>query len=129
MTVAKKLKENEIPALELSQLIIDSMQATKAHDIVQLDLRDIPEAPADFFIVCSGQSVTQVKAIANNLQKTLKEEHQTVPNHTEGQSTAQWILVDFFDVVVHIFHPETREFYEIEHLWGDAKKTSFPSSS
>ncbi len=129
MTVAKKLKENDIPASELSQLIIDSMQATKAHNIVQLDLRDIPEAPAEFFIVCSGQSVTQVKAIANNLQKLLKEEYQITPNHMEGQSTAQWILVDFFDVVVHIFHPETREFYEIEHLWGDAKTTAFPSSS
>ena len=125
MTLTKNVKQNELQSQQLCKLIIDSLQKTKGQKIVQLDLREIPEAPADYFIICNGQSDTQVKAIANNLLKTLKDDHGVFPNHVEGQSTSHWILVDFFDVVVHVFYPETRDFYDIENLWGDAEKKTF----
>ncbi|NBB89460.1 MAG: ribosome silencing factor [Bacteroidetes bacterium] len=125
MTETKNVKQNELQSQELCELIVDSIQQTKGEEIVQLDLRDIPEAPADFFVICSGKSDTQVKAITNNLLKQLKDEYGQFPNHVEGQSNSQWILVDFFDVVLHVFYPETRKFYDIENLWGDAKVTAF----
>jgi len=125
LTITKDAEQNEIQSQELCNLILDRIQETKGTNIVQLDLRDIPEAPADFFIICSGQSDTQVKAIANNVIKTLKDNYGIHPNHLEGQSVSKWVLVDFFDVVFHVFYPETREFYDIESLWGDAKKTTF----
>jgi ribosome-associated protein len=125
LTITKNVKQNELQSQQLCGLIINSIQETKGNEIVQLDLREIPEAPANYFIICNGQSTTQVKAIANNLLKTLKDDHGIFPNHVEGQSTSQWILIDFFDVVVHVFYPETREFYDIENLWGDAEKTNF----
>lgn len=125
MTETKNVKENELQSEQLCEVIIESIQDTKGQKILQLDLREISEAPADFFIICNGQSDTQVKAISNNLLKTLKKEYGVFPNHVEGQSNSQWILVDFFDVVVHVFYPETRAFYDIENLWGDAKVKSF----
>jgi ribosome-associated protein len=125
LTITKDAEQNEIQSQELCNLILDRIQETKGTNIVQLDLRDIPEAPADFFIICSGQSDMQVKAIANNVVKTLKDDYDILPNHLEGQSVSKWVLVDFFDVVFHVFYPETREFYDIESLWGDAKKTTF----
>ncbi len=125
MTETKNVKENELQSQQLCEVIINSIQETKGQKIVQLDLREIPEAPADFFIVCNGQSNTQVKAISNNLLKTLKTDYGIFPNHVEGQAASQWILVDFFDVVVHIFYPEARAFYDIENLWGDSKVKNF----
>lgn len=122
MTAAVKFNnENPISTQELKDLIISSIQDKKGKKIVELDLTDIPEAPTDYFIVCEGESYTQVKAISENIQKTLKEEHRILPNHMEGAQTGKWVLVDYFDVVVHVFHPETRSFYEIEELWSDAK--------
>jgi ribosome-associated protein len=125
LTETKNVKQNELQSEQLCEVIIESIQETKGKKILQLDLREIAEAPADFFIICNGQSDTQVKAISNNLLKTLKDDHGVFPNHVEGQSNSQWILVDFFDVVVHVFYPETRAFYDIENLWGDAKAKSF----
>lgn len=122
LTAAVKFNnENPISTQELKDLIISSIQDKKGKKIVELDLTDIPEAPTDYFIVCEGESYTQVKAISENIQKTLKEEHRILPNHMEGAQTGKWVLVDYFDVVVHVFHPETRSFYEIEELWSDAK--------
>lgn len=122
MTAAVKFNnENPISTQKLKDLIISSIQDKKGKKIVELDLTDIPEAPTDYFIVCEGESYTQVKAISENIQKTLKEEHRILPNHMEGAQTGKWVLVDYFDVVVHVFHPETRSFYEIEELWSDAK--------
>ena len=122
MTAAVKFdKEDPIRTEKLKDVIISSIQDKKGKKIVELDLTDIPEAPTDFFIVCEGESFTQVKAISENIQKTLKQEYRIYPNHTEGTQNAKWVLVDYFDVVVHIFHPDTRSFYEIEELWSDAK--------
>jgi len=109
----------------LSNIIIDGIQDIKGKNILKLDLRDIAEAPADFFIICEGESTTQINAIASNIQKRVKDEIRVYPTHREGQNLAKWVLVDYFDVVVHVFYPETREFYEIEDLWSDAKVTEY----
>ena len=109
----------------MNYLIIDAIQDIKGKNIVQLDLRSLDDAPADFFIICEGDSSTQVKAISENIGRKIKEKTGLHPNHTEGMEGAKWILVDYFDTVVHVFYPETRVFYEIEELWGDAQITQY----
>jgi ribosome-associated protein len=109
----------------MNHLIIDAIQDIKGKNIVQLDLRYLDDAPADYFIICEGDSSTQVKAISENIGRKIKEKTGLHPNHTEGMDGAKWILVDYFDTVVHVFYPETRAFYEIEELWGDAQITSY----
>jgi ribosome-associated protein len=113
------------PALEhLNHSIIEGIRDKKGKKIVQLDLRKL-DAPADFFIICEGDSNTHVKAITDSVYKKVKEDLLTMPAHTEGSSNSRWVLMDYFNTVVHVFHPETREFYEIEHLWSDAEVTEF----
>lgn len=106
---------------EMNALIIDSIQDIKGKNIVQLDLRHLEDAPTDFFIICEGESTVQVKAIAGNIQSRLKKEVATLPSHVEGTDSSHWVLVDYFVTVVHVFYPETREFYQLEELWSDAK--------
>jgi len=113
------------PALEhLNHSIIEGIRDKKGKKIVQLDLRKL-DAPADFFIICEGDSNTHVKAITDSVYKKVKDELLTMPAHTEGSSNSRWVLMDYFNTVVHVFHPETRDFYEIEHLWSDAEVTEF----
>jgi len=123
----KKSLPKSIPykAETMNHLIIDAIQDIKGKNIVKLDLRYLEDAPADFFIICEGDSSTQVKAISENIGKKIKEKTGIYPNHTEGMDGAKWILVDYFDTVVHVFYPETRAFYEIEELWGDAQITQY----
>jgi len=109
----------------LTNLIIDCIQDIKGQNIVKLDLREVGEAPTDFFIICEGESTTQISAIANNIHKRLKEEIGLSPSHREGLQSSKWVLVDYFDIVVHVFYPETREFYDIEDLWSDASITEY----
>lgn len=106
-------------------LIIDSIRDIKGKNIVKLDMRHLRDAPADFFIICEGDSTVQVKAIASNIQKRLKLEANEVPGHVEGTYNAQWVCVDFFNTVVHVFYRETRAFYELEDLWSDARFTEY----
>ena len=114
------------PQLEqLNHAIVEGIRDKKGKKIVQLDLRKLGDAPADFFIICEGDSNTHVKAITDSIHKKVKEELETAPSHTEGSSNSKWILMDYFNTVVHVFHPETRDFYELEHLWSDAKVTEF----
>ncbi len=108
---------------ELLGLIVDSILDKKGKDIIQLDLRVLDEAPTDHFIICHGDSTTQVKAIADHILAETKEKIGVRPNHVEGQQNATWILIDYFDTVVHLFNDEAREFYNLEHLWSDAKIT------
>ncbi|HMQ64055.1 MAG TPA: ribosome silencing factor [Flavilitoribacter sp.] len=110
---------------KLNDLIIDSIQDIKGKKIVQLDLRHIEEAPADFFIICEGESNTQVKGITDNIHRRVKEEARLMPNHIEGEKNAHWICIDYFSTVVHVFYRETRGFYDLEHLWSDARFTEF----
>ena len=83
------------------------------------------DAPTEFFIICEGESNTQIKGIADNINKRLKTEFQMIPNHMEGLNRSQWILVDYFDVVVHVFYPDLRRYYDLEDLWSDAEKTEY----
>ena len=92
----------------------------KALDVVVLDLRETP-AFTDFFVLCSGTSQRQVKAIADGVEEALRAA-KVRPAHVEGYDRAEWILMDFFTFIVHVFTPQTREFYSLERLWGDARR-------
>ena len=92
----------------------------KASDVVILDLRNTP-AFTDFFVLCSGQSTRQVKAIADGVEEALRAA-KIRPAHVEGYDRAEWILMDYFTLIVHVFTPQTRAFYSLERLWGDAKR-------
>jgi ribosome-associated protein len=92
----------------------------KAGDVVVLDLRNTP-AFTDFFILCSGQTQRQVRAIADAVEETLRAA-RVKPAHVEGYDRAEWILMDFFTFIVHVFTPQTRAFYSLERLWGDAER-------
>lgn len=120
-----KVQPRKLTAEELNYLIVDSIQDVKGKNIVQLDLRHLEDAPADFFIICEGESTTQVKAISDNIYLRLKEEERISPSHIEGQRTAKWICMDYFSTVVHVFHKESRTFYELEDLWSDAIFTEY----
>jgi ribosome-associated protein len=98
----------------------------KATDVVVLDLRHTP-AFTDFFVLCSGQNQRQVKAIADHVEETLREA-KLRPAHVEGYDRSEWILMDFFTFIVHIFAPNTREFYALERLWGDAERIEIDDS-
>jgi ribosome-associated protein len=91
----------------------------KAVDIVQLDLRGMV-GYADYFLICSGRSDRQTRAIQDAIHQELKAEYGLLPQRMEGRSEGRWILLDYLDVVVHIFTPETREYYRLEQLWGEA---------
>lgn len=92
----------------------------KALDVVVLDLRHTP-AFTDFFVLCSGQTPRQVKAIADGVEEALRAA-KVRPAHVEGYDRAEWVLMDFFTFIVHVFTPQTREFYSLERLWGDAER-------
>ena len=109
----------------LTNLIIDCIQDIKGKNIIRLDLREIDDSPTDFFIICDGDSTTQIRSIANNVRDRIKEEIGLSPSYIEGQDASKWVLVDYFDIVVHVFYPETREFYELEDLWSDAIVTEY----
>lgn len=92
----------------------------KALEVVVLDLRQTP-AFTDYFVLCSGQNPRQVKAIADAVEETLRAA-EIRPAHIEGYDRAEWVLMDFFSFIVHVFTPQTREFYSLERLWGDAER-------
>ena len=108
--------------------IILGIENVKGEDIHQLDLRELDNTPCDFFIVCSGNSNTQVTAIVNSIQKTVSKKLSEKPFHTEGLDNAEWVLIDYVNVVVHVFQNSIREYYNIEELWGDAKSTQIVSN-
>lgn len=125
MSVQAVLK-SDIPSVEaFNTLIIDSIQDIKGKNILKLDMRELYDAPTDFFIICEGDSNTQVRAIAENIRKRLKEEDGQLPVHIEGTHNSRWICMDYFNTVVHVFYKETRNFYELEDLWSDAKFTEY----
>jgi ribosome-associated protein len=102
--------------------IIKAIQEKKGENIVSLDLRKIPEAVADFFILCEANSTNQVKAIADFVEDEVKKNTEEDPYKHEGYTGQQWILVDYVNVVVHVFQPETRKFYNLEEMWSDAER-------
>lgn len=125
MSSQQEASQRELSTEELNDMVVDSIQDIKGKNILKLDLRHLDEAPTDFFIICEGDSNTQVKAISDNIYQRLKSEGMTLPLHYEGQQNARWILLDYFSTVVHVFYKETRAFYELEDLWGDAIFTEY----
>lgn len=110
---------------ELAGAIVDAILDKKGHQVVKIDLREIQEAVTDYFIVCHGDSDVQAKAIAGNVEKEIKEKFGTKPFFSEGQSQADWVLLDYFDVVVHVFQREKRDFFQLEELWSDGTVTRY----
>ena len=125
MNTSSEAKKLEIPNDQINDLIIDSITDIKGKNIVKLDLTKLDDGPTDFFIICEGDSNTQVRAIAENIKKRLKQDAGLPPSHYEGQQNAKWICLDYFTTVVHVFYPETREFYCLEELWSDAILTEY----
>jgi ribosome-associated protein len=104
---------------QIASAITEYAADLKALDIVQLDLRGMI-GYTDYFVICTGRSDRQVKGIHDAIHAGMKDEHGMLPRRVEGVSEARWILMDYLDVVVHVFTPETREFYRLEQLWGEA---------
>jgi ribosome-associated protein len=104
---------------ELVREIVEYAADRKALDIVQLDLRGMI-GYTDYFVICSGRSERQTKAIHDAIHEGLKSSHRRLPERVEGLAGARWILMDYLDVVVHVFVPDTREYYRLEQLWGEA---------
>lgn len=105
---------------KLFKTIIKAIQDKKGENIISLDLRKIEEAASDFFVVCEATSTTQVKAISDFIEEKVKEVCGELPFKHEGKQTAQWVLIDYINIVVHIMHPESRRFYQLEEMWSDA---------
>lgn len=112
----------------LSELAVQGIQEKKGNDIVRLDLRNLNSSVSDYFIICHADSSTQVKAIADSVEEEIYKKTQTEPWRKEGFDNAEWIILDYFDIVVHIFKTEKRDFFGIEDLWGDAQSTSYQSA-
>jgi ribosome-associated protein len=110
-----------LDSLPLARLCRDLALDKKAIDPVILDLREVSTL-ADYFLICSAQSDPQLKAIAVSMEKTIKDEHDRRPYAVDGSAASQWIVVDYGDVMVHIFHESKRPHYALEELWGDAPK-------
>ncbi|ETN96857.1 ribosome-associated protein [Zhouia amylolytica] len=113
---------------QLITSIIKGIEEVKGNDISILDLREIENTVCDYFIICNGSSNTQVNAIVNSVEKTVGKETGDKPWHVEGSENAEWVLIDFVNIVVHVFQKHIREFYDIEGLWGDAKITEISSN-
>lgn len=112
----------------ISELAIHGMQEKKGNDIVRLDLRNINSSVTDYFVICNADSSTQVKAIANSIEEEIYKALKQEPWRKEGLEYAEWILLDYIDVVVHVFRTDKREFYGVEDLWGDAEVKSYKSA-
>ena len=108
--------------------IIKGMEDVKGNDIRILDLREIENTVCDYFVICNGTSNTQVNAIVNSVQKGVSKSLKDKPWHVEGTENAEWVLIDYVNVVVHVFQKHIREFYDIEGLWGDAKSTTIETN-
>ncbi|MFN4235570.1 MAG: ribosome silencing factor [Bacteroidia bacterium] len=110
-------------ALELVKAIVLGMEEKKGKNIVYLDLRKIPNSVCEFFVICDAESTTQVNALAYSVEETVKKKTGESPWHMEGLSNNQWVLIDYVNVVAHVFQTPSREFYNIEKLWADAEFT------
>lgn len=119
------IKEKVISSEKLADVIVDAIQDVKGKSITKLDLRKIDNAVCDFFIICSGESNTQVDGINNSIQRKTREILQEKPWHEEGTQNSEWILLDYVNIVVHIFYKDVRDFYDLEDLWADAERTDY----
>jgi ribosome-associated protein len=118
----KKYKDDATE--KLVETVVFGMLEKKASDIVTIDLRGIPNAVCSFYVICQGNSNTQVEGIAESVGYEVKKQLNDRPIHVEGAGLAEWILLDYVDVVVHVFQESSRKFYNLEGLWADAKITN-----
>jgi len=122
------MQKGKASADELIALILKGIDEVKGQEIRLLDLREIENTVCDYFIICNGTSNTHVNAIVGSVQKTVSKAIKDKPWHVEGSENAEWILMDYVNVVVHVFQKHIREYYDIEGLWGDAKVTAMEGS-
>ncbi|WP_395786155.1 ribosome silencing factor [Aquirufa sp.] len=113
---------------ELANWVVKGMQEKKAQEIVVMDLRGVHNAFTDFFVVCSGTSDTQIEAIADSVDKEVWESGKIHVHAVEGKANREWILMDYYDVIVHVFLKDKRDFFKLEELWGDAKFSYLPEA-
>lgn len=99
--------------------VIEALEDNKAHEIVKIDLRKIENCFCSFFVICHGTSGTHIASLADAVEEKVKEDLHESPFHIEGMNAAQWVIVDYGDVVVHVFDKEMRDFYQLEDFWGD----------
>jgi ribosome-associated protein len=122
--IKRQMAESESLSVEQKRaLIIEAIREKKGHQIVSIDLSQVENSICECFIICHGESTTQVGAITDSIEKKLKEEAGTRAHHVEGVQNSQWVLMDYFDVLVHIFQEEYRAFYRLEELWADGNVT------
>jgi len=119
--MTKENHENQFP--ELVEAIKDGMENLKASNITILDLSELENSVCEYFVICDANSNTQVKAISNSIEDQVRKSTGEKPWHSEGVDNSQWILMDYVSVAAHVFQAETRKFYDLEELWGDAKVT------
>ena len=122
------MTKEKFNADQLITTIIGGIEEVKGKEITILDLREIENTVCDYFIVCEGTSNTQVNAIVSSIQKQVSKTLKDKPWHIEGSENAEWVLMDYVNVVVHVFQKHIREYYDIESLWGDAKTTQIETS-
>ena len=120
-------RKTDTDSRRLCDAIVEGMQENKAKDIVVLDLRKISNSVCDFFVICSGESSTQVDGISTSVSRHTRKELSEKPWHIEGKTNSEWILLDYINVVAHIFYKDARSFYELEDLWSDAERTDVPN--
>lgn len=125
LATTKKQTPVDSDTEKLNDLIIDSIRDVKGEQIIRLDLRAIPDAPASWFIICHGTSNTQVRGICSKISDRVHNELDTKPLHVEGRDQGKWVLLDYGTTLVHVFYRETREFYDLEGCWSDAQVTEF----
>jgi len=114
---------------QLIDAVVEGLHQVKGIDVVGIDLTEIPDTVTEHFIICHAESTTQVQSLAQNVIKVVRETTNEKVWHIEGMNNAQWVLLDYINVVVHIFQSEYRTFYDIEGLWADAKQIKFEDSS
>ena len=106
---------------KLKEIIVEALMDIKGEDVITMDLRKLEDVITDYFVVANGTSHTQVGALSDSVFKKVKDELGLMPKAQEGKISGNWIILDYFDVVVHIFHKEAREYYQLEELWSDAQ--------
>ncbi|WP_337044547.1 ribosome silencing factor [Emticicia sp. 17c] len=121
-------KNKELSGEELCRLVVHGMLEKKAANIVVMDLRNVKNAITDFFVICSGNTDTQIDAIATSIDEEIFKASRLHPWHQEGKQNKEWILLDYVDVVAHVFRKDRRKFYDLESLWGDAELTEIAES-
>jgi len=116
-------QDDSVSVEQKKELILEAIKEKKGHEIVTIDLSEVENSICDCFIICHGESVTQVGAITESIERKLKEEVLIKAHHVEGLQNSQWVLLDYFDILVHVFQEEFRAFYRLEELWADGKVT------